>query len=184
MKGIVFTELLELVEGRFGLDMVDRILADSRPASGGAYTAVGTYDAAELAGLVGSLSRATGATVPDLLEQFGEHLFSRFVLAYPQFFVEHRTAFDFLENTDGYIHMEVRKLYPDAELPRLVSQERSADRLVLIYESPRRLEDLAEGLLRGCSRHFEEPLEITRELLTGRQPGAVRFVLTRRRGGS
>lgn len=44
MKGIVFTEFVDMVEAQFSADMVDDILDDAAPASGGAYTAVGTYD--------------------------------------------------------------------------------------------------------------------------------------------
>ena len=82
--------------------------------------------------------------------------------------------------------MEVRKLYPDAELPRLFVETREAERLVLRYESPRSLEDLAEGLLRGCAHHFADPMRIEREVVhrangTG-SAQVVRFTLTRARG--
>lgn len=44
MKGVVFTEFIEMVEGRFGLAMVDRIIEAAQLPSSGVYTAVGTYD--------------------------------------------------------------------------------------------------------------------------------------------
>ena len=40
MKGIVFTELIELVEKKFGLEMVDTIIGESDLPSGGVYTSV------------------------------------------------------------------------------------------------------------------------------------------------
>ena len=40
MKGMLFTALLELIEAEFGSDVLD----DVKPASGGIYTSVGTYD--------------------------------------------------------------------------------------------------------------------------------------------
>ena len=44
MKGMVFTELLDMVEDKFGIDMVDSIIEDADlPVSKGVYTAVGTY---------------------------------------------------------------------------------------------------------------------------------------------
>ena len=52
MKGMVFTEFLEMVESTFSADMVDDIIDDSAPPSGGAYTSVGTYDHQELVGMV------------------------------------------------------------------------------------------------------------------------------------
>ena len=52
MKGMVFTEFLEMVESTFSADMVAAIIDDSAPPSGGAYTSVGTYDHQELVGMV------------------------------------------------------------------------------------------------------------------------------------
>jgi hypothetical protein len=48
MKGMVFTEFLEMVEAKFSADMVDDIISDSDLPNGGAYTSVGTYDHSEL----------------------------------------------------------------------------------------------------------------------------------------
>ena len=48
MKGIVFTEFLELVEDKFGLEMVDNIITSSTLESEGVYTAVGTYSFSEM----------------------------------------------------------------------------------------------------------------------------------------
>ena len=43
MKGIVFTEFLEMVEEKYGLEMVDDIIENANLQSHGAYTSVGTY---------------------------------------------------------------------------------------------------------------------------------------------
>ncbi|MFT6414777.1 MAG: hypothetical protein ACJARZ_000109 [Dokdonia sp.] len=43
MKGIIFTEFLDLVEATFGLEMVDIILNASKLPSNGVYTTIGTY---------------------------------------------------------------------------------------------------------------------------------------------
>jgi Haem-NO-binding len=44
MKGMVFTEFLELVERSWGEELVDELIESCELASGGAYTSVGTYD--------------------------------------------------------------------------------------------------------------------------------------------
>ena len=59
MKGVVFTELLEMVEARFSLGVVDTIITRSAPASGAHYTSVGTYPSEELVALVRELSAVT-----------------------------------------------------------------------------------------------------------------------------
>ena len=76
MKGIVFTEFLDLVEDKFGLGMVDDIVNSSDLSSGGAYTAIGTYDFGEMHQLITHLSAKTDIPINDLLLIYGEHFFS------------------------------------------------------------------------------------------------------------
>lgn len=162
MKGVVFTEFMEMVESRMGLGMLDRIIGEANIPNDGAYTSVGTYDHDQLVRLVTALSNATGTTVPALVHMFGEHLFARFSLGYPALFADAANAFDFIEQIDGLIHVEVRKLYPDAELPSLHCERPAPGQLVLVYSSPRGFADLAAGLLQGCIKHFGTPISVER----------------------
>jgi hypothetical protein len=180
MKGIVFTEFLEMVESHFSPELADRIIRAAHLPSGGAYTAVGTYDHAEMWSLVVELSKARDMPMPDLLKAFGEHLLGRFVVGHGALFQGHAGSFDFLETLDRVIHREVRKLYPDAELPQFEVAERTPQRMVLVYQSPRHFADLAEGLIRGCARHYRETLQIDREALPYAGGSRVRFTLERR----
>jgi hypothetical protein len=66
MKGIVFTEFLELVEDKFGLEMVDSIITNSNLGSSGIYTAIGTYSFSEMLQLLQNLSAKTRLSVNDL----------------------------------------------------------------------------------------------------------------------
>jgi hypothetical protein len=164
MKGMVFTEFLEMVESSFGTEVVDTILdrADL-PESHGAYTAVGTYPHAEMVSLVTELSQHTGVAVPDLLKAYGEHLFGRFHDMYPDFFTGIADAFTFLSSIHDYIHVEVKKLYPDAELPKFQCSTPEANVLIMHYISSRHMQDFAEGLIVGCLRHFNESATIQKE---------------------
>jgi hypothetical protein len=162
VKGVVFTEFMEMVEARMGLDMLDRIITDAQLPNDGAYTSVGTYDHAELVRLVLALSSATGMSTPELVHVFGQHLFTRFSVTYPQLFGNAPTAFEFMSRIDGVIHVEVRKLYPDAELPKLHCENVSDREMTILYSSPRGFGDLAAGLIDGCIRHFGEPITVDR----------------------
>ncbi len=162
MKGVVFTEFMELVESRMGLDMLDRIITEAQLPNDGAYTSVGTYDHAELVRLVMALSNATGMAVPALVHLFGQHLFERFSVSYAALFTDAHGVFDFLCRVDDVIHVEVRKLYPDAELPSLPCTRPAPDQLELLYSSPRGFADLAAGLIDGCIAHYREPITVTR----------------------
>ena len=116
MKGVVFTEFLEMVEERFSPETADRIIEASNLSTDGAYTAVGTYDYEELAQLVNHLSAETGIAAAELLRSFGHRLFQHFHRGYNTFFDGIDSSFDFLKKVESYIHVEVRKLYHDAEI--------------------------------------------------------------------
>ncbi len=161
MKGIVFTELIEMVENDLGIDIADRMITGAHTPSGGAYTSVGTYDHAELIRMVISLAHETDIPVPDLVQAFGRHLFTRFHELYPQFFHDIESAIDFLPLIETYIHVEVRKLYPDAELPSFTS-EMNEGVLEFTYSSTRPFADLAEGLVRACVDHFQDAVRVDR----------------------
>lgn len=175
MKGMVFTEFLEMVETRFSADMVDDIIADSVLASGGAYTSVGTYDHEELVQMVSALSQRSALPVATLVHAFGVHLFGRFHSLYPGFFAHTHCALDFLEGIETVIHTEVRKLYPDAQLPQF-DCERTENGLNMVYSSPRHFGDLAEGLIQGAIDHFGESLQMVRHNLAD---GSIRFEIAK-----
>lgn len=178
MKGVVFTEFMDMVEAKFGLEIADRIIGEAALPSNGAYTAIGTYDHRELIALVGALSAVTGNSAAVLVRSFGEHLFDRFKQIYPVFFEKPHSAFDFLETVDKVIHVEVRKLYPDAELPSFQCERRGDDRFILTYRSTHPFGDLAEGLIRACCRHFGKAIAIEREAVDDNLNG-IRFTLTK-----
>jgi hypothetical protein len=161
MKGIVFTELIEMVEEDLGIDIADRMIEGAKAENNGSYTAVGTYDHAELIQLVISLSAETNVPVPDLVRSFGRHLFGRFAVLYPQFFEGITSAVQFLPLIETYIHVEVRKLYPDAELPSFDCQQHDGV-TELTYRSNRPFADLAEGLVLACVDHFDDQLDVQR----------------------
>lgn len=160
MKGIVFTELMDMVEATFGADMIDDVLDECNLESGGAYTSVGTYDHKELLEIVGALSRHTDIPIRDLVHKYGHHLFSRFHTLMPVFFEKPANAFEFLESVHDYIHVEVKKLYPDAALPHFETQRRGDDTLIMTYRSQCPFADFAHGLMQGCVDFYKENIQI------------------------
>ena len=178
MKGVVFTEFLDMVEATYYPEVVDDIIDASDLATSGAYTAVGTYPATEMTALVRALSERVETPVPDLLSAFGHHLFGRFHEMYPEFFGDSADAMDFLQGIESVIHTEVRKLYPDAQLPAITVERVTPDTLTLEYASPRGLADLAEGLIRGALAHFRSGGTVARENLAD-DGSASRFVISR-----
>jgi hypothetical protein len=160
MKGIVFTELASMVESKFGPDMMDDVLDECDLASGGAYTSVGTYDHRELIEIVGALSKKTGIPVKDLIQTYGYYLFARFHHMMPGFFEKPCDTFDFLESVHGYIHVEVKKLYPDAALPSFQTKRINENHLEMTYTSRCPFADFAEGLIHGCIDFYKEKIVV------------------------
>jgi hypothetical protein len=179
MKGIVFCEFISMVEEYFSLDIADRIIASSELATGGAYTSAGTYDHREFVQLITRLSEETKVPVPDLVCTFGRHLCKRFAMLYPSFFAECQSTFEFLASVDGKIHVEVRKLYPDAQLPEFAHAFPEPGCMVFTYRSKQPLADLAEGLIQGAIAHYGEKINLTRDNLPCADGAHVRFTLKR-----
>lgn len=180
MKGIVFTEFLEFVEDQMGADMVDAIIDDCELSTGGAYTSVGTYPFSELRDLLMALVARSGADPAALLRGFGHKLCTTFTAGYGQYFDAAQSLFDFLASIDDHIHVEVRKLYPDAELPSMRIADRRADRLLLDYRSDRGLEALAEGLIQATSDYYREPVDVSCETISDGAGEFVRFTIDRK----
>jgi hypothetical protein len=178
VKGVVFTEFIDMVEARFTPEVADRMITAAAVPSDGAYTAVGTYDYHEIIQLVAQLSMLTSIPMPKLVHTFGVHLFDRFVATYPALFAGVMSAFGFLERIENHIHVEVRKLYPDAELPTFTCDTSTPGHLTLLYRSSRPFADLAEGLIAGCIAHFGEPILMHRNDIANSHGTHVRFVLT------
>jgi len=180
MKGIVFTEFLEFVEDQMGPDMVDTIIDDCELSTGGAYTAVGTYPFSELRDLLLALVKHSGADPSVLLRGFGHKLCGTFTTGYAQYFDAAGSLFDFLGSIDDHIHVEVRKLYPDAELPSMRIAERGEGRLTLDYRSERGLEALAEGLIEATSAYYREPVAVSTARMSDAEGEFVRFTIERK----
>lgn len=160
MKGIIFREFLEMVEQNHGYKTVDHIISNSTLESKGIYTSVGTYPHTELFELAASLSKSEGVDLTELFRAFGVKAFETFTKAYKNMFTGYTDAFDFLTDVEGNIHVEVLKLYPEAELPTFTIEKHTEKELILIYQSSRKMAPFAEGLMEGCFKHFGTSAEI------------------------
>ena len=182
MKGIIFTELLEMAESTFSVSVVEDVLDSVELPSGGSYTSVGTYDHEELLAIVGQLSAQTGVPAGELVSAYGRYLFGRFTVLYPAMFADVECALDFIESVESHIHVEVRKLYSDAELPTIETTRTSDGDLEVFYRSRRPLADVAEALICGCIEHFGSRFDLQRTDENTDTEFRTRFLVTQRVG--
>jgi len=176
MKGIVFTEFLELVETKFGIEVVDQIIEASSLESGGAYTSVGTYSFSEMLALLTNLSEITEISINDLLKVYAHHFFGVIEKSYAGILEMYKGPMDMISSIESHIHVEVKKIYPDAELPRFVVVEKTENKLILEYFSSRSMYAFAYGLMEKTFQHYNHSAAITYELL--KEDGShVKFVI-------
>ena len=178
MKGLVFTTFYSHCEENWGAEMLDDIIEDADLPNKGAYTSVGTYPFQEMVALITALARRTGKPLPLLLEGFGRFCFGKWVSYVPEHF-EGKSLFDILSGVDDFHEYEVRKLYPDAELPSFKVESRDERMLVLRYFSCKPLADLASGVIQGAAAHLGERIDIKHWPVADGTEAHVRFEVTR-----
>ena len=162
MKGIVFNILNEMVEKEFGMEAWDHLLNETD--LDGVYVATATYPDEELMKLVAAASEATAIPVVPLVRSFGEFMVPKFAERYPVFFENQSCLKSFLLTVDEVVHVEVRKLYPEAGLPEFRYENRDDSTLTMLYRSPRKLCALAEGLIAGSATHFGQRYSLAHDV--------------------
>lgn len=178
MKGLVFTTFYAHCEDVYGVEMLDDIIEDADLPNKGAYTSVGTYPFQEMVALITALVRRTGLPLAQVLEAFGRFCFGKWVAYVPAHFKD-KDLFDIMSGIDDFHEHEVRKLYPDAELPSFKVESRDERTLVLRYISCKPLADLAAGVIRGAAAHLGETIEIKHRPVADGTEAYVRFEFTR-----
>ena len=178
MKGIVFTEFLDLVEERFGLEMVDAIISQSKLESKGVYTSIGTYSFSELLQLLQNLQTKTGISIDNLLLIYGEHFFSVIETNYKDLLSSYNDPIEMLASIENHIHVEVRKIYNDAELPTFIIKEKTKKTLILIYKSSRSMHHFGLGLMNKTFEHFNSKATIILEKIK-KDGTEVKFIITK-----
>ena len=163
MKGVIFVELVKMAEAAFGDETVDMVLDKADLENGGAFTTVGNYPCSELVKIVVAFSEHSGLSPEVLQKKFGHWIMAHFVVTYPQFFKDKTDAFAMLESIEAEIHVEVRKLYPEAELPTFATERTTPNQMKMVYESPRPLSAFCHGMIEACLAHFDEDGDISRQ---------------------
>ena len=110
MKGIIFREFMDLVEEKFGLEVLDDVLDMS--GDEGIYTATGSYDHNDLVKLIVNLSKKTEIDPETLQQVFGHTVFKTLLASIPEnaSIGQSHSTFQFIRHVEDYIHVEVKKV--------------------------------------------------------------------------
>ena len=156
-----------MVESKFGIETVDSMLENLELESNGIYTSVGTYDFSEMIKLLDLLSSKVNIPVNDLIYTYGIYFFSILTNHYPDIFKMYSSAFEMLKSVHDHIHVQVRKIYPEAELPAFQIIHNSEDYMEMIYISERGMYKFAQALIEKTCEFYHKDASITYTKLHG-----------------
>jgi len=162
MQGTIFVEFLSMVEEKYGLETVDHIIEKSKDnlETEGAYTSIGTYAHAEILTLLNTLIDISNESAENLLELFGEYLANSFRNMHPEFFTN-KNFIEFLQSIDGFIHQQVRAIYPQANPPKILVEKANTKKLDITYSSHRPFASLAIELIKSCAVLYDTKIRIS-----------------------
>jgi predicted hydrocarbon binding protein len=161
MKGIVFVKLNEFIEELWGDEFWDELLEEAELPSGGVYTTVGTYDDQEFFTLIGLVEKKQNISAKDAQFAFGKWVFKDFYNLAPASAHDLKDVFEFLHVVQDFIHIEVKKLKPDALLPKFEFLSETPKQLTFHYHSPRKLCFFCEGIVHGLAQHTGQDVKVS-----------------------
>ena len=142
MKGIVFTEFLEMVEEEFGFKVIDKIIVNSDLLSKGIYTAFGNYDEGELFILINALSMEVNLEKSKIMIILGEKLYKSFI--------------------ENYINMEVRRIFPKSSLQQIEIDYLNEEKLIITYYVNEKISELIQGIILGYINICKDSIKVNK----------------------
>ena len=162
MLGVIFFVLQNHMEKRLGPSSWGRVVSLAKlPAN--TYSPVAEYPDSEAMALLASASQLAGEPLGEFLGEFGEALAPELLAMYPGLVQPEWKTLDLVVNAEEVIHSVVRRRNPLAKPPVLRCARYSADAVQVVYASPRKLCQIAKGIIRGIARHYQEEVSITDE---------------------
>lgn len=161
MQGIIFNALEEFVLENASMQVWNDVLDASQVESGGVYTAGMNYNDEEILALATCLCEALKIPLHDGLKLFGEFLFGFLLSRGPIELNDYADSQSLLVELESVIHRDVKRVHPDAYTPLFEYIPKTNTTGLLTYFSKRKLCVVAEGLLIGAAKHFEQEVELT-----------------------
>ncbi len=179
MKGIIFNLFEDFVVSRYGDDKYQEIIVASDTGLLDPLEIVGpgSYPDEAFDAILRQTSEKIGRDIPGILQDMGRHSLPKLAARYPHFFEECEHPRDFLKTTSMIHHVEVKKLYQDAQVPHFFIENMSQEGLTLIYKSKRHLCHLCEGLIVGLGDYYKIPISINQVECTQLGDQECKFII-------
>jgi predicted hydrocarbon binding protein len=154
MRGIVVTGLEDYICSKYGLSQWHTAIDVCLDKDQQVITAAEYYDDETVLKIITVLTEQLEVPVTDFITDFGKHLFKT-LKNYYSFLLEDIDSFNtLLMSLDQVIHANVKKVHPDAQVPKFTIESHTKGWTVK-YESERKLCYLAIGLLHGAADFYD-----------------------------
>ena len=160
MQGSIYTTFSDMIIEKMGMEQWNELLEKTNPPSKGVYTSGQQYEDSELINMVIELSNKTGIEVEKLVEAFGQYLFDSLYKTSPVDISKINDLREFLLSIDQVIHVEVKRLHPNAYLPKFDYEDGENGELIMYYTSKRKLCHASIGLIFGAAKKFNQTITI------------------------
>ena len=153
MRGIVVVGLEDYICSEYGLSQWHKAIDACLDKDNQLILAAEYYDDETVIEIITFLSEQLDIPITDFITVFGKHLFKT-LQGFYSFLLDDIDSFNILlMSLDQVIHSNVKKVHPDAQVPKFTIDSHTEGWTVK-YESERKLCYLAIGLFHGAAEYF------------------------------
>ncbi len=160
MNGVPFQEIGYFVRSRLGAHAWEGLKRAVCPP-GRVYYRVADYPDEEAMALVAALADLLHEPPGAVLRQLGEFIAPALVVMAHYWIPNEWRTLDLIVNTETTIHETLRHVGSRTDPPRLRTRRTGPGVVEVLYDSPRRLCDLAKGIIVGLGKHYGEEVTVT-----------------------
>lgn len=180
MKGEIFNLLEKFISKGWGEASYEDIydIASSKLVTKEPFVGPGTYPDCDFTTLLETTVRKLSVSLPTAARAFGKFCYPHLAARVPDIIETFAHPKDLLMRIDDLIHVEVKKVFRDARPPRFSYRDVATDKLIMIYESPRRFYDFFEGLIEGVADEYRIKIDVKRKVVVTEGSEKCEFELT------
>lgn len=159
MKGPIVIAWQEMIKTKYGEDEWLKILKVSNLPEDTFFYAHHDVEDSAVMNVIQNSCKVLNLSLEKLADAYGVFWMKYASKNYFAFFARTRTAKDFLMQMDR-VHTQMTQRMANATPPKFTYEEISPSKITMTYSSPRNLEVLWIGLIKGVGEYFNERIEI------------------------
>ena len=160
MKGTIIKCLEELVSSQYGKEKWQQSLDEAGLNKTTMFLPFADIDDAMVMNIMMAVCKNLNLSLPQAAEAFGDYWVNVYSQKmYPQYYIKHKTAKDFLVNMDN-LHAVLTKSIKNSNPPRFEFEWRDENTLIMHYKSQRGMIDFVVGLIKGIGRYYHENIRV------------------------